>query len=275
MKLNPYVRYLATHQYFVNKKHDSVCLDCRLFYVEEGNGRIKIDNHEYKIEKHTLIYLPPNTAYNFNYDQNKVKIHLFNFDLVDEFSNYDKPLPLQRSPYNIEDNPVKYEISNQFNKVIIEKHPTLLNEISSLVECFKQKDDFYQEICSAKLKLILIKIIKNLDDSTSNSVIKEVINVIKKEYGDASLTNEKIAVRFNYHPYHLNKIFKAETGVSLHKYLLNYRLELSKYYLITTANSITDISENVGFSNYSYFIKSFRERYNLSPLRFRKQNLEI
>ena len=101
------------------------------------------------------------------------------------------------------------------------------------------------------------------------------VNVIKKEYGDASLTNEKIAVRFNYHPYHLNKIFKAETGVSLHKYLLNYRLELSKYYLITTANSITDISENVGFSNYSYFIKSFRERYNLSPLKFRKQNLEI
>ena len=275
MKLNPFIRYGATHLYFLNKNYDSISYDCRLFYVEEGNGTIIINETKYSVEPKTVIYLPPKSVYNFNLVKSSVKILVINFDLVSDFDYITNPFQIEKlSTFN--DNKLnRYDISKEFQSPIVKIIPTINNKITAIIDNFNQKDEYFKDVCSAELKLVLLKIIKLQNDTVESSLIKSVITIIKKEYQNPNLSNEEISSRFNYHPYHLNKIFKQKTGTSLHKYLLNYRLEVAKYYLTTTDYSITKISELVGFFNYSYFIKLIRETFNLSPLKYRKLNSNI
>lgn len=56
---------------------------------------------------------------------------------------------------------------------------------------------------------------------------------------------------------------------------MNYfRMEQAAKYLLETDQRILDISLRVGFENFSYFIKKFREVYGCTPSAFRKQALE-
>ena len=275
MRLNPHIRYAATHHYFINKNYTNFCYDCRLFFIENGNGTALINNINYEISQNTIIYLPPKTEYNLSFKTNSVKIHILNFDLVDDYSNIKDSISLAKK----EDfNPTKaplYQIDVDFINPIVKNDASLRNNFLSCLDSFTEKEKFYQEVSSAKLKLLLIKLIKLNIENSSNKIVKSIIDLIKKEYQNHQLTNEFISLRYNYHPYHLNKLFKREIGVSLHKYLTNFRLEVAKNLLLTTNNSITEISTTVGFLNYAYFIKAFRERYKIPPLKYRKSNLEI
>ena len=48
----------------------------------------------------------------------------------------------------------------------------------------------------------------------------------------------------------------------------------AKELLETTALPVTEVAFHSGFANVSYFIRSFKDRYNVSPLQYRKQKLQ-
>ncbi len=62
---------------------------------------------------------------------------------------------------------------------------------------------------------------------------------------------------------------KENTGRTLHDYLLEYRIEMAKNLLVTTAGSISSVADNTGFSSYSYFISRFKKETGLSPRKYR------
>ena len=53
-------------------------------------------------------------------------------------------------------------------------------------------------------------------------------------------------------------------------FILTERIHLAKKLLTSSDNSLTEISEKVGFNDYSYFIRIFKKRTGLSPLKYRK-----
>ena len=89
----------------------------------------------------------------------------------------------------------------------------------------------------------------------------------------SSLTNTDISRAFNYNPYHLSNIMKKQTGKSLHKYLISYRLDKAKDYLLNTQLDIDDISWKTGFCTSAYFIKIFRDNVGMTPKKYRDTNL--
>ena len=104
---------------------------------------------------------------------------------------------------------------------------------------------------------------------------KSVIEYVRDHYARAELSNQMIADEFHYHPYHVSRVMKAYTQKTLHEYLMDYRLEMAKNYLITTSLSVTDIAEKIGFASYTYFIKLFREKTGQSPLQYRQTHKHI
>lgn len=68
----------------------------------------------------------------------------------------------------------------------------------------------------------------------------------------------------------MSYIFKKETGEGLTHFIRAYRLEKAKELLRGTNKKIVQICKETGFTNASYFCKSFREYYGCSPERFRK-----
>ncbi|MCP3099677.1 AraC family transcriptional regulator [Myxococcus sp. K15C18031901] len=71
-------------------------------------------------------------------------------------------------------------------------------------------------------------------------------------------------------PYHFLRVFKRETGVTPHRFLLQTRVRRALELLRDTNRPVTEIAFDVGFGDLSNFINTFRREVGASPARFRK-----
>jgi AraC-like DNA-binding protein len=65
------------------------------------------------------------------------------------------------------------------------------------------------------------------------------------------------------------KIFKQITGVTPIIYLRDFRIEQS-IKCLSKGYTVTQTAYMCGFNNLSYFIRAFRERFNMPPKEFQK-----
>ena len=95
-----------------------------------------------------------------------------------------------------------------------------------------------------------------------------------KDYIRGNLKNEvrlsKIAGLTHLNPDYTTRIFKRETGMTIREYLIEKRMERAKYLLQTTEASVSEISLEAGYDNFSYFIRMFKEKYGMTPKQFRR-----
>ena len=64
--------------------------------------------------------------------------------------------------------------------------------------------------------------------------------------------------------------FKFHRGVTFSQYIKDTRLKYIEYYLKTTNYSLKNIADLVGIESLSYLNRIFKEKYNVTPLKYRK-----
>lgn len=69
-----------------------------------------------------------------------------------------------------------------------------------------------------------------------------------------------------------SRIFRQQTGGSIHEYLRTRRIKRSCDLLRSTSMSIDAIASGVGFADVTYFITNFKKMMQQTPLQYRKQN---
>ena len=111
---------------------------------------------------------------------------------------------------------------------IVKSIPQIDRMLTQCTDSFILKNPLYGESSSALVKLCLLEFIKQKERTQQSKLCEDVLTYIHENYSDPTLTNEEIAYRFNYHPYHLSRLIKRETGKTLHKYLIYYRLQIAK-----------------------------------------------
>lgn len=271
-QLNPFVRYACLRTYYEPFPQNSICYDCRIFYIEKGEGSLYANGENFTFSKNFMIYLPPLTRYRFFFsDESEIAIYIMNFDLCDR--HYDKPNSFGIAFEDTFDPSVApdYTPLPDFAKVIVRQDMQHMQRyLTACTDAFLQKEEYYQEIASANLKLCLSELAKTAPMRGGSDLVNRVRSYIREHYEDVSLTNGVIAEHFSYHPYHLNRLMKEATGRSLHCYLLDYRTEMAKNLLTTTNDSISTVAEKAGFSSYSYFISRFKKQTGCSPKQYRK-----
>lgn len=141
------------------------------------------------------------------------------------------------------------------------------------VENFLYKNSCYREVSSAMLKLCLLEMIHENSLNDQTEVCRAVLGYIHENYASMALSNKEIAARFNYHPDHLSTLIRQETGKPLHQYLISYRLQVAKNYLLTTQYDISEIAWRCGFCTAAYFIKLFRENTGMTPKAYRRLHI--
>ena len=275
-QINPFIRYARMHQIYYGHNENHINYDCRLFYIQQGEGVLFIDKQHYAISPGICIFLPPNTHYRFDFVKTKINIYVFNFDLIDDFFTIPQSLGTASENDFQPSKVLSYDILEDFSKPIVHNAPHIKNLLNYCVELFTQKTIYYKHLASAHLKIALIEFLRTVNNNENNyTLIEQVQEFVRNHYDDPELDNEIIATKFNYHSYHINRLMKIHTNKTLHNYIMDYRLHVAKNYLITTELTITEIAEKTGFSSYTYFIKLFRERIGTSPLQYRKSNRNI
>ncbi|MBV9866823.1 MAG: helix-turn-helix transcriptional regulator [Abitibacteriaceae bacterium] len=92
---------------------------------------------------------------------------------------------------------------------------------------------------------------------------------------DEPLSPPVIARHAYVSPSHLNRIFDAELGLSVMKYVTQCRIETAKSLLEGTDLAVEEISQLVGYKYISHFSQTFSQWTKLSPVAFRKQQAAL
>ncbi|MBO9542230.1 helix-turn-helix transcriptional regulator [bacterium] len=100
--------------------------------------------------------------------------------------------------------------------------------------------------------------------------ISRAIEMILKEYAQ-DLTIEELAQQAGMTPRHFDRRFKAATGVTPKRFLIDVRLRAARELLETTSLPVTRIALDVGFRQPSHFIRTFHQAIGQPPAAYRRQ----
>lgn len=98
--------------------------------------------------------------------------------------------------------------------------------------------------------------------------IEEILRCIAGNL-DGDLTVDALARRFYLSRYYLMHRFKAVTGYTVHQYVSQKRL-LRAGELIRAGTPVMKAAEQVGFSEYSTFLRAFRNTFHMTPREFQQ-----
>lgn len=104
-------------------------------------------------------------------------------------------------------------------------------------------------------------------------ILIEKANQFIKASLHEDLNLEDIASVLYIHPAYLSKLYKQETGMNLSTYIMNCRMEKARELLIHSKLLVSDIGKMVGYKTSQYFIKLFKEKYEMTPQQYRRTHL--
>ena len=107
-----------------------------------------------------------------------------------------------------------------------------------------------------------------------NSVNKKFLNslndLIYSLIDNQNLNSEMLADKMAMSLSQLNRKIKAITGFSSSGYILQMRLDKAKRLLSSTETPIGEIALKCGFPDMSYFSRTFKQSFDITPSQFRK-----
>jgi AraC family transcriptional regulator len=76
---------------------------------------------------------------------------------------------------------------------------------------------------------------------------------------------EKIARTSGLSPYHLCRLFRNETGITIHSYLNRLRLRSALHQLDLRRRDLSALAADLGFSSHSHMTAAFRREFGVTP----------
>lgn len=83
---------------------------------------------------------------------------------------------------------------------------------------------------------------------------------------------EELAGFVHVSPRHLGRLFRKAHEMSVCEYITRQRLLLAAELLKDAKMSVTLVSDRVGYSNYSYFIRQFKKEFGCTPGEFQRSH---
>ena len=99
--------------------------------------------------------------------------------------------------------------------------------------------------------------------------VSRVVSLVYKNY-PYKVSLASIAEKENINTYYLSHLFQKQIGDSFRNFVSMVRVEMSEAQLLTTDASVSQISQNVGFSNAKYYVENFKEWFGCHPKEYRQ-----
>ena len=87
---------------------------------------------------------------------------------------------------------------------------------------------------------------------------------------ETNIDIEELSIDLNISKFHMHRIFKEAFGKNIYESIKSIRLQKASNLLLTNRYStISDIANQCGYSSQSSFIKTFKERFEMTPKQWR------
>lgn len=139
----------------------------------------------------------------------------------------------------------------------------------TMIQKYETLMDMKEWVLGLYLKLIDLQKRMKFDHSLSK-VTRKAVEFIHQNYDkNISLTEaaEYVGVSSSY----ISRLFKEECGVGFAEYLNQIRVERAKLLIENGEMKLKDIVSRVGFNNYNYFFRVFKEIAGMTPLEYEQR----
>jgi AraC family transcriptional regulator len=93
---------------------------------------------------------------------------------------------------------------------------------------------------------------------------------------DTAINLDELAQDLNVSKFHMHRIFKEVFGKNIYETIKNIRLQKASNLLLTNKYStITDVANLCGYSSQTSFIRTFKERFNMTPKEWKKGGYKL
>ena len=271
--LNPVIRTVSQYER-INRTEECVAYDSRLLYMVSGDvtavvGGAKIGH----LSPGHLLYIPAGTPY-------KLKGQYLRLVVITFDPTADKPEPDERiKPVSVDEfdesliHSVK-ELSPLDKMIHIEDMESERDTFLGLVSLFTSAEGSYRAQGSAILKQLLLKVIETVDENALPTRMVEALDSYIRDNAGDDISNTEIGAIFGYHPFYISKVLKDRKGTTLRQYIIAYRLKLAKKLLEESGKSVNEIAEECGFNDPSYFTKTFKNSFGMTPKEYRNLTKE-
>lgn len=260
----------------------------KLFYIENGSCKIKINNKVYILNKGDTFYIPANTPYirsplndelceifSLCFNINPIKEELLNSNNIATFSagnNFTEEAHFQNKLCFLLPN----KLVDDFNKKAIKRQIQKIKAIYDINQPFNLQATSFA-LCNL-LTLIsnfcysnIINKPETVSTQEYPEPLKKAIKYIKDHYSEpiklddlckASFISKQMIIRY----------FNKHLGKSPLVYITEYKIDLIKSLLISSSDvSIKEICVIFGFDDQCYFSRIFKKYTGKSPKEYRNQ----
>lgn len=235
---------------------------CKLLMLRSGSGGYTVDGQRYSLDTGDIVLIGSGCVHRPEFEHGS---------LYERVIIYISPEFLQQQ--STPDCPLLDIFNGEHGHVLHLHQPDILWNLSDALEQELAKDEYGRVILSNGLLLrLLIEIARGMQNPQttfakpivpSDSRILEILRYI-----DAHLTEELsidiLAEEFFISKFHMMRLFKQETGRSIHDYLQERRLLFARD-LIRQGVSATDSCFQSGFRSYSSFTRAYAKHFGTTP----------
>ncbi len=223
-----------------------------LYLMFSGEAKCGIDGKELELSTGDALLLSPNTVHRYIASDN----HFLRAALA--FSSNDLPLP-----------------KNEYKKFRFSQE--ICDNVDFILKQSDKDDVFTPSIVSGRLSEIVAEVVRAVNDTIppASHVSEDPRVTVAKEYiynnRERLITGEDVAKECSISRKQLDRIFKAQTGKTVHDYLIETRVSYAKQLLLVD-KSVKEISYTLGFDNESSFVSFFKRHCGVPPGAYKKGN---
>lgn len=112
----------------------------------------------------------------------------------------------------------------------------------------------------------------DLGTAAEGRIFADIAKAADEEKG--RISRHELSKRLNYSGNYLNRITRKITGMNLTEYCNSVCMKHAAEMLLSTDRTVTDIVQELSFSNRRYFYREFEKAYGTTPKRYRSEHTE-
>ncbi len=268
MTYNVRVISAAMYETF-GKAKEVVSYPARLIYMHSGGVVANVFGEKKRtLSPGNLLYIPSGVKYKIKGEYFKAVV--INFTFGESILNEAEERPMLPDAF---DEAKKTPLPKPFDKVIfIEDMLADATDFEKIANLYVSCEGLYKEKANAALELLLLKLAETASDDALPSRMVEALDSYIRENMSDEISNTEIGAIFGYHPFYVSRMLKDKKGMTMRQYVIKHRLNLAISMLLYTDKTINEIAEETGFTDASYFTKTFKSYFNMTPKEYRNNN---
>ncbi|OKP89580.1 hypothetical protein A3844_06265 [Paenibacillus helianthi] len=113
-----------------------------------------------------------------------------------------------------------------------------------------------------------IELLVQVQRQGSHGIVQEINQYIGEHYRE-TLTIQKLAEIFYLHPVYLGQLLRKKNGIPFNEQLHTLRIEKAAALLRQSSLKLSEIADQVGYTNYGQFLKQFEKKMGSGPGQYR------